>query len=110
MIFGSTRVDVLRSTNTTDAIGDPVESDDVALAGLPVWIEDGTLNRRDDATGQRLTLSGFWVNVRASTLFVFQPTDRLKDLHTGEVLQIETIRTDSGWGGKRRRIFCTMAA
>lgn len=109
MIFGSTRVDVLRSAGpaSEDGYGDEVESDDVALASLPVWIEQGQLTRRDDASGQRMTLSGFWVNVRASTPFDFQPTDRLRDLRTGDVLQVETIRKGVAWAGARQRIFCT---
>lgn len=111
MIFGSTRVNVLRTTAPAeDGFGDEVDSDDVALAGLPVWIEQGTLTRRNDADGRRVTLSGFWVNVRASTPFVFQPTDRIKDLRTGEVLQVETIRRGVAWGGSRQRLFCTESA
>lgn len=110
MIFGSTRVDVLRSaTATEDGFGDEGEDDTVALANLPVWIEQGTLIRRDDADGQRVTLTGWWVDVRASTPFEFQPTDRIKDLHTGNVLQVETIRKGVAWAGARQRLFCTSA-
>lgn len=112
MIFGSTRVSVLRTVDppAEGDYGDPVEADDVALSGLPVWVEQGTLTRRDDADGQRLTLSGYWVSVRASTPFEFQPTDRLRDERTGDVLQVETTRRGVAWGGARQRLFCTMSA
>lgn len=111
MIFGSTKVDILRSgPPTEDGFGDEVEDDTVALAGLPVWIEQGQLSRRDDASGQRVTLSGYWVSVRASTPFVFRPTDRVRDLRSELVLQIETIRKGVAWGGARQRLFCTEAA
>ena len=68
MIFGSTRVDVLRTAEpaTEDGFGDPQETDTVALAGLPVWLEQGTLNEphedggpdtRDDARTRLLRAS-----------------------------------------------------
>lgn len=107
MIFGSTRVDVLRSTDTEDGRGDPVESDTVALAGLPVDVAEGTKRRRDPADGHVVTISGFNVAVRASCPFVFKATDRLRDLQTGQVLQVETITTTRGFAGKRRVLFCT---
>jgi hypothetical protein len=111
VIFGSTRISVLRGdTGTEDGFGDVQDTDTPAIEHVPAWIEDGSISRRDDASGQRITLSGFWVALRATLPFEIVATDRIKDEHTGDVLQVETIRTDSGWGGKRRRIFCTMAA
>ena len=111
MIFGSTTISVLRGdTGAEDGLGDVQDTDDVAIAGLPAWVEQGSLSRRDDASGQRITLSGYWVSLRASTPFQFQATDRIRDERTGDVLQVETIRADRGFGGKRQRIFCTMAA
>jgi hypothetical protein len=107
VIFGSTRVDVLRSTDTEDGRGDPVESDDVALADLPVDIAEGTKRRRNPADGQMVTLSGFNVAVRASCPFEFKATDRLRDRHTGVVLQVETITNTRGFAGRRRVLFCT---
>lgn len=111
MIFGNTRVDVLRSTDTEDGLGDPVETDDVALADLPVEISETTRTRRDPANGHLVTLAGFAVAVRASCPFEFKPTDRLKDRHTDEVLQVETVESARGGVfGQRRVLFCTEAA
>jgi hypothetical protein len=107
MIFGSTRVDVLRSIDTENGRGDPVESDDVALAGLPVDIAERTKTRRDPANGHLVTISGVDVAVRASCPFVFKATDRLRDQRTGAVLQVETITTARSFAGRRRVLFCT---
>lgn len=113
MIFGNTRVDVLRTTNPApeDGFGDPVETDDVALADLPVDVEETTRRRFDPAEGKMITLAGFAVAIRPSCPFEFTPTDRLKDRHTGEVLQVETIESArGGWRGNRRVLFCTESA
>lgn len=107
MIFGSTKVDVLRSVDTEDGRGDPVESDDVALAGLPVDIAEGTARRRDPADGHMVTLNGYNVAVRASCPFVIKETDRLRDQRTGQVLQVETVSYSRGFAGRRRVLFCT---
>jgi hypothetical protein len=107
MIFGSTKVDVLRSVDTEDGRGDPVESDTVALADLPVDIAEGTARRRDPADGHMVTVSGFNVAVRASCPFVFTSSDRLRDQRTGQVLQVETISYARGFAGRRRTLFCT---
>lgn len=109
MIFGNTQVDVLRSSNTTeDGVGDEVETDDVALTGLPVDITEGTRRREDPASGRMVTIAGFNVAVRASCPFEFLPTDRLRDTHTGDILQVETISSArGGWRGQRRVLFCT---
>lgn len=109
MIFGSTRVDVLRSTDTVDNLGDPVESDTIALAALPVDVAEGTARRRNPADGHMVTISGYNVAVRASCPFAFKPTDRLRDVQTGAVLQVETITTTRSFAGKRRVLFCTEA-
>jgi hypothetical protein len=111
VIFGSTRVSVLRGdTGVPNGFGDLQDTDAPAVTGLPAWVAQGSLTRRDPADGQLLTLSGYWVEVRASTPFDFQPTDRIRDEKTGTVLQVETIRRATGFAGARQRIFCTMSA
>lgn len=109
MIFGSTRVDVLRTPSPppVDSHGDEVDTDDVALTDLPVDVAPKTKTRRDPASGQLLTMSGYNVAVRASCPFEFKPTDRLKDRQTGAVLQVETITATRSFAGKRRVLFCT---
>lgn len=111
MIFGSTTVDVLRTVTPapTDSYGDPVETDDVALAGLPVDIADATRTRRDPADGRLVTIAQFKVTVRASCPFEIKPTDRLRDNRTGQILQVETISTTTAWAGRRRQLTCTEA-
>lgn len=110
MIFGNTRVDVLRTTEpaAVDGLGDEVESDDVVLADLPVEISEGTRRRENPADGHMVTMAGFNVAVRPSCPFEFLPTDRLRDKHTGDVLQVETIESARGGVfGQRRMLFCT---
>ena len=111
MIFGSTRISVLRGdTGTEDGFGDVADTDTAAIAHVPAWIEQGRLTRRNPADGQLVTLSGAWVNLRATLPFEVKAGDRILDEHTSDVLQVETIRTMTGFGAHRRRIFCTMAA
>jgi hypothetical protein len=111
VIFGSTHISVLRGdTGTEDGFGDVQDTDTPALEHVPAYVEQGSLTRRDPANGQLVTLSGYWVAVRAGLPFEFKPTDRIKNEQTSEVLQVETIRVSPGFGGGRRRIFCTMAA
>lgn len=109
MIFGSTTVDVLRTVTPApeDDFGDPVETDDVALAGLPVDIADATQVRRNPADGSLVTIAMFRVTVRASCSFEIKPTDRLRDTRTGQVLQVETISTTTAWAGRRRQLMCS---
>lgn len=111
MIFGSTVISVLRGdTGTPDGFGDVADTDTPAFEHVPAWVEQGSLTRRNPANGQLVTLAGAWVNLRASFHEEILPTDRIKNERTGEVLQVETIRTLTGFGASRRRIFCTMAA
>jgi hypothetical protein len=111
VIFGSTTVSVLRGdTGTEDGFGDIQDVDTVAFAHVPAWTEQGQITRRNPANGALITLTGVWVNLRPSFRGAIVETDRLKNERTDEVLQVETIRTLTGFGGSRRRIFCTVAA
>jgi hypothetical protein len=113
MIFGNTRVDVLRTDEANPPVngfGDPVDSDTVALAGLPADIQRATIRRQDPTSGRTLTVTGFEVQVRRTPGFTFQPTDRLKDKQTGDVLQVETIDEVRTPAGRKTLLMCTQVA
>lgn len=110
MIFGTTRVDVLRTDEANppvDGFGDPVDSDTTVLAGLPADIQRMTIRRQNPTTGRLLTIAGYEVSVRITTGFTFQPTDRLVDTRTGDVLQVETVDAETGPTGRYTVLGCT---
>jgi hypothetical protein len=110
MIFGNTRVDVLRTDEAnppTDGFGDPVDSDDVALANLSADVQRASIRRRDPTSGKLLTLEGFEVAVRVTPGFTFAATDRLVDKRTGDVLQVETVDQVRTPAGRKTLLGCT---
>jgi len=110
MIFGNTRVNVLRGDETSPAVdgyGDPVDVDTVALSGLPADIQRARIRREDPTSGKLLTLAGFDVAVRETPGFTFQPTDRLVDIQTGDMLQVETIDQVRTPVGRKTLLGCT---
>lgn len=110
MIFGNTRVDVLRTDEANpplDAFGDPIDSDTTVLSGLPADIQRATIRRMDPTSSKMLTLTGFEVQTRVTPGFTFQPTDRLVDLQTGDVLQVETVDQVRTPAGLRTLLGCT---
>jgi hypothetical protein len=113
MIFGNTRVDVLRTDEANpprDSFGDPVDSDTPVLSGLPADVQRVTIRRQDPTSGRLLTVTGFEVSVRITPGFTFQPTDRLVDAQTGDVLQVETIDQVRTPAGRKTLLSCTQVS
>lgn len=109
MIFGNTRVDVLRTPDPApeDGFGDEQDTDTVVLTAIPADVQRSTIRRRDPTSGKLLTLEGFEVQVRQTPGFTFKATDRLEDKLTGDVLQVETIDSVRTPAGRKTLLGCT---
>lgn len=107
MIIPSTTVTVLRDTGPlSDGWDDLPETDTVAAVGLPAWIEHTERRTIDPASGRAVVINGFKVLLRPR-VFAFRESDRIKDERTGQVYQVETVATTSGFMNENIRLFCT---
>lgn len=97
MIIPSTTVSVLRTDQTNpplDGNGDPVDSDTVAVSGLPASITPWNQRTLDPASGQYVVVNKFQIQLRPQA-FEFTEHDRIQDERTDALYQVENVITSA---------------